>query len=160
MAKTFRIEYQAPGSQSGLTVNATCKDETHTEVVAQSGVMTEDATTGKYYKDFVVDNADWSVQIGDSIGGKAVKHFGKPEFDAHGIEAQIVAISGAIGALNDISSAEVNTEVDTALADYDGPTKAEIDATESNIRGADSDTLKDISDQIDGLDFTAPPMIG
>lgn len=30
--------------------------------------------------------------------------------------------------LNDISTAQVNTEVDTALADYDAPTKAELDS--------------------------------
>ena len=33
-----------------------------------------------------------------------------------------------IAALNDLSAAQVNAEVDTALADYDGPTKAEMDA--------------------------------
>ena len=96
MAKTFRVEYQAPGSQSGLTVNATCKDETHTEVVGQSGALTEDGTTGKYYKDFDVDNADWSVHISDSSGGKCIKHFGKPEFDTHGLEARVVSIEGKV----------------------------------------------------------------
>ncbi len=38
-----------------------------------------------------------------------------------------------IAALNDISPAQVNTEVDTALGDYDAPTKTELDAAESNI---------------------------
>jgi len=42
-------------------------------------------------------------------------------------------------------------QVATALTDYDAPTKAELDTTESNIRGADSDTLKTLSDQIDGI---------
>ena len=37
-------------------------------------------------------------------------------------------IPGLIAALNDLSAAQVNAEMDTALADYDGPTKAEIDA--------------------------------
>jgi hypothetical protein len=41
-----------------------------------------------------------------------------------------------ISALNDISPAEVNAEVDTALSDYDAPTKAELDAAESNIIAA------------------------
>ena len=54
-------------------------------------------------------------------------------------------------ALNAQGKADVNAEVDAALADYDPPTKAELDAAESNIRGADSDTLKTISDQVDGL---------
>jgi len=96
MAKTFRVEYQAPGSKTGLTVNAVCKDETHTEVVAQSGVMVEDAATGKYYKDFVVDNADWTIQISDDAGGKAIKHFSKPEFDTHGIAAVVDGISAQL----------------------------------------------------------------
>ena len=37
-------------------------------------------------------------------------------------------IPGLIAALNDLSAAQVNAEVDTALADYDAPTKAELDA--------------------------------
>lgn len=37
------------------------------------------------------------------------------------------SIPADIAALNDISAAEVNAEVDTALADYDGPTNAEFE---------------------------------
>lgn len=33
----------------------------------------------------------------------------------------------------DLSAGEVNTQVDTALADYDGPTKAELDAAQAAI---------------------------
>lgn len=36
--------------------------------------------------------------------------------------------------LNDISTTQVNTEVDTALADYDAPTKAELDSAQSAIQ--------------------------
>jgi hypothetical protein len=46
---------------------------------------------------------------------------------------------------------EVNAQADQALSDYDPPTKAELDTAESNIRGADSDDLKSISDQVDAL---------
>lgn len=38
-----------------------------------------------------------------------------------------LATSAEIAALNDLSAAEVNAEVDTALADYDAPTKTELD---------------------------------
>ncbi len=38
------------------------------------------------------------------------------------------AVLSAIAALNNLSAAQVNAEVDTALADYDAPTKAELDA--------------------------------
>ncbi len=37
------------------------------------------------------------------------------------------AIIAAIATLNDLSAAQVNAEADTALADYDAPTKAELD---------------------------------
>lgn len=43
-------------------------------------------------------------------------------------ELQTDDIPGLIAALNDLSSAQVNTEVDTALTDYDGPTNAEMEA--------------------------------
>lgn len=38
------------------------------------------------------------------------------------------ATLAAIAALNNLSAAQVNAEVDTALSDYDGPTKAELDS--------------------------------
>ena len=38
------------------------------------------------------------------------------------------AILAAVNALNNLSAAQVNAEVDTALTDYDPPTKAELDA--------------------------------
>jgi hypothetical protein len=47
------------------------------------------------------------------------------------------SISGAkttLDDLNDISAAQVNTEVDTALTDYDPPTKAELDTAQSAIQ--------------------------
>ncbi|MDH3267856.1 MAG: hypothetical protein OEM46_03275, partial [Ignavibacteria bacterium] len=48
-------------------------------------------------------------------------------------ELQTDDIPGLIAALNDLSAADVNTEVDTALVDYDAPTKAELDAAETSI---------------------------
>lgn len=39
--------------------------------------------------------------------------------------------TGLLG-LNDLSAAQVNAEVDTALTDYDAPTKAELDALETH----------------------------
>jgi|DEB0MinimDraft_3_1074331.scaffolds.fasta_scaffold14301_1 hypothetical protein len=38
------------------------------------------------------------------------------------------SIPATLSGLNDLSAAEVNAEVDTALSDYDAPTKAELDA--------------------------------
>lgn len=39
-----------------------------------------------------------------------------------------LATAASITALNDLSAADVNTQVDTALSDYDAPTKAELDS--------------------------------
>ena len=65
--------------------------------------------------------------------------------DIHG------GLSGAVGSLAVQAKADVKAECGAALGDYDPPTKAEMDTAESNIRGADSDTLKTISDEIAGL---------
>lgn len=46
---------------------------------------------------------------------------------------------------------EVKAQADQSLADYDPPTKAELDQAEANIRGVDSDSLKTLSDQIDSV---------
>ncbi len=55
-------------------------------------------------------------------------------------------IPAQVSALNDISPAEVNAEVGTALSDYDAPTKAELDATEAAILAA-INALNDLDQQ-------------
>jgi len=61
------------------------------------------------------------------------------------------AIREAIDGLNDVSAAEVNAECDTALSDYDPPTRAELTAdkdsiiTEINANETKIDALNDIS---------------
>lgn len=45
-----------------------------------------------------------------------------------GLTAADDAVIAAIAALNNLSAAQVNAEADTALADYDGPTNAEMEA--------------------------------
>jgi hypothetical protein len=65
------------------------------------------------------------------------------------------SISGTkttLDTLNDVSAAEVNAEVDTALADYDSPTKAEMDSAFTEIKGATfsaTDTLEGIRNAVD-----------
>ncbi len=56
-----------------------------------------------------------------------------------------------LGGMSTGMKAGVEAEATDALAAYDPPTKAELDAAESNIRGADSDTLETLSDQLDGI---------
>lgn len=156
VSEVIEVTFQASGSTSGLLdVTMEIYDETR----AKDGVnfpdvtMTEIGSTGRYYGVFTPDAVGkWRVMI-DSVTkpGKLVKDY---DVVAHNIES----IGNAVDALNDVSTAAVNAEVDTALADYDAPTKAELDTTESNIRGTDNDTLKDISDQIDGI--ASAPVIG
>jgi len=43
-------------------------------------------------------------------------------------------------------------------SEYDTQLDQNLSATESNIRGADSDTLKSLSDQMDAV--SSPPMVG
>ena len=51
-----------------------------------------------------------------------------------------LATSAEISALNDVSEAQVNAQVDAALADYDAPTKAEMDAGFAALNDFDPDT--------------------
>lgn len=60
-------------------------------------------------------------------------------------------IPALIAALNNLSQAQAQSAAAAALTAYDPPTKTELDTAEGNIRGADSDTLKTISDQVDGV---------
>ena len=60
------------------------------------------------------------------------------------------ALATSIAALNDLSAAAVNAEVDTALADYDAPTKAELDTAKVNIIAE----INDNENKIDNLDTT------
>lgn len=62
-----------------------------------------------------------------------------------------------LDSLNDLSAAQVNAEVDTALADYDAPTKAELDlavaplATSANLAVVDGnvDDIKAVTVKLD-----------
>lgn len=150
------VTYQATKATTGL-IDVTM--EIYDESRAKDGVnfpdvtMTEIGATGRYYGSFTPDaEGVWTVMIDSATkSGKIVKTF---LVVGHNIDS----IGDAIAALNNLSAADVNTEVDTALADYDGPTKAELDAAELAIRGADSDTLETLSDQLD--DVSSPPMVG
>lgn len=68
-------------------------------------------------------------------------------------KAYIRGTADADGGMDTEDKADINAEADQALVDYDPPTHTEMTnelaTTESNIRGSDSDDLKDISDQLD-----------
>ena len=147
------VTYQAVKNTTGL-VDVVMKiyDETR----ALDGVnfpdvtLTEIGATGRYYGSFTPDTEGvWTVTVDCATKPSAVvKTF---NVTAHNIDS----IGDAVAALNNLSAADVNAEVDAALADYDAPTKAELDSAEVAIRGVDNDTLKTLSDQIDGLEGSA-----
>lgn len=157
--EAIRVLYRAiPGSTSA-TLNV--YDETDTQDAVQSGAMTQLGATDRWIKTFTPDaNGNWSVHITDSKGGSVIKDYSVGDYNVDSVGATAASIESKVDALNDVSTSEVNTEVDSALADYDAPTKAELDTTESNIRGTDADDLKSISDQIDGISPSSAPMIG
>lgn len=69
-----------------------------------------------------------------------------------------LATAAQISALNNLSSADVNAACDTALADYDGPTNAEMVAAFTQIKGATwdtTDTLEAIRNRGDAAWATA-----
>ena len=70
----------------------------------------------------------------------------------------VLAKGVGVTGFNDLSAAQVNTEVDTALADYDGPTNTEMVAAFTEIKGvtwATTDTLEAIRDRGDAAWITA-----
>lgn len=60
--------------------------------------------------------------------------------------AVVEDLPGQFDALNDLSAAEVNAEVDAALADYDPPTKAELDA---GLAGLNDPTAAEVATAVD-----------
>jgi len=155
--ESIKVLFKA--TNGSTSVNMDVFDETDTQDVAQSGAMTQLGASNRWIASFTPDaNGDWSILCSDNKGGEVVKHFSVGDYNIQSIGANVQSVETKVDNLNDISVSEVNSEVDTALADYDAPTKAELDISEQNIRGTDGDDLKSLSDQIDGL--SSPPMIG
>ena len=64
---------------------------------------------------------------------------------ADNVEANIGNLDASIADLNDLSAADVNAQVDAALADYDPPTKAELDA---GLAGITAPSASDVADAV------------
>lgn len=97
----------------------------------------------------------WSGLAGAVPDAQAGVNGGLPTVDANNYIAGMPGTKNVLDDLTDITAAQVNAEVDTALSDYDGPTKAEMDtghgllATESKqdiIDGNVDDILVDTQD--------------
>ena len=144
--EAIEVTYQATAAETGLDdVKMDVYDESHA-IDAAKGVaaMTEIGATGRYYGTFTPDaEGKWTVMI-DSVTrpGKVVKKYsvGAHNIDSVGddiatadgkivtVDGKVVAVDGKIDALENVSKAEINVEVDTALADYDAATKEEFEA--------------------------------
>ncbi len=67
------------------------------------------------------------------------------------VSADIAAVQTAVDGQNNLSAAQVNAEVDTALADYDALTKAELDTAQAAIQD-DISNLNDFNPSVDTVE--------
>jgi len=134
----IRVLYRAiPGSTS---VNMDVFDETDTLDSGQSGAMAQFGTSDRWTGVFTPgENGNWSINCTDDKGGSVPKDYSIGDYNIDSVGAGV---------------ATVESKVDLTAK------TTELSAAETNIRGADSDTLKTLSDQIDALPQTSPPMIG
>lgn len=111
------------------------------------GIVSQQFYDSKYETDKL--QVDMRELGGVAQSATDLKDFADTGYDpaTHKVEAAKVADSAT--ALGAQAKLDVNAEADTALADYDPPTKAELDTAEDNIRGGDSDDLQSISVQLD-----------
>lgn len=113
------------------SVNMDVFDETDTLDSGQSGTMVQLGTSNRWVKSFTPDaNGNWSVVCSDDKGGNVPRDYSVGDYNIQSIGAGVASVD------------------------------AKVDASEASIRGADDDTLKTISDQIDVLPQVNPPMIG
>lgn len=132
------VTYQAAGSTPGLIdVTMEIFDETGAKDIPNfpDVVMTEIDSTGRYKGSFTPDvEGKWRVMVDSATKpGKIVRDFDIVGHDVDSVgdavaitdgkvdtvDGKVDTVDGKITALNDISATDVNTEVDTALADYD-----------------------------------------
>lgn len=164
----------------GLTPNIYIYDMSDNSLVINGSVMPEIGVGGYKYNFALYDgskNYYWKIDGGASLPNRerykrgfsglagaipdaqAGVNGGLPTVNASNHIVGMQGIKNTLDSLNDLSAAQVNTEVDTALNDYDGPTKAEQDTAFTEIKGAGFDTgtdsLKSIRDRGDAAWSTA-----
>ena len=95
---------------------------------------------------------DFTAAVGDRIqviANPEVTVATNNDKTGYSVSGTITTLDG----LNNLSAADVNAEVDTALADYDAPTKTEMDTAFTEIKGSTwssgTDTLEAIRDRGD-----------
>lgn len=148
--------------ETGLTITASVYEADGT-LVSGSIACTEASTSGLYIGDMPAASAGvYTVIFSESVNGFAgagkICWDGSAEITLNmidsvvdtidsttlNIETDVANIDTNVSGLNNLSAADVNAEVDTALADYDAPTRAELTSDISTVTAAISG-LNDIS---------------
>ena len=142
------VFYQATNIGTGKTIQMNVYDEGQALDAGKSGTMTEIGSTGRYYKSFTPDVVGfWLIMAYDSVSGKGQV-----------IETYTIVVSDISTVGTDVSAVKAKTEnLPVDPASQSGIETA-IDGAENNIRGADNDDLKVLSEQIDALE--SPAMVG
>ena len=138
------VTYQAVNCATGKTVIMDVYDESHAKDEAKCiAEMSEIGATGRYYATFTPDaEGEWIVIMKNTSdsNGEVVKAFAVA---GHNIDS----VGDAIAALNDLSAAEVNAEVDTAISDAALATAANLETVDTVVDGIQTD----LSNETDGL---------
>lgn len=130
MAQTLPLRVQLLSTQTGLTLTHRVLNLDGTEFAAATTGLAETAVAGEYtlLGGYSAPDAGGYVEIAIQAGAL----LGTAKIDpAAPTVSQIqsgLATAASIAALNNLSAAQVNAEVDAALVDYDAPTFAELDA--------------------------------
>lgn len=129
--EAIKVTYQAAGNTASLTdVTMKIQDETGAldPVNFPDVTMSEGAVQGKYTGLFTPDaEGVWTVTVNSATKpGPMVRQY---DVVGHNVDSvgdavdsvntTVGSIDTAVGNLNDVSTAEVNAEVDQALSDYD-----------------------------------------
>lgn len=167
--ESCQILYQAPNAESGLGgVEAEIylpsgdKDSSFPDVT-----LTERGSTGTYVGEFTPDaQGEWEVIIHKADGdGQVVKRYSVGAYNVHSVGEGVSGINTAVADLDtDVAmldtkvtalpdAAEVNAEVDTALAEYGVSTKADEDAAHTVTDGK----IDALDTKVSSLD--TPPMV-
>ena len=111
-------------------------DATDTNTVGRLQLMVNESGALPVYHEFtVLEEAIYDALFGASADA----------FDANARVKGIAGTTTTLDALNDVSAADVNAQCDAALADYDAPTKAELD---SGFAGLNDPTAAAIADAV------------
>jgi len=142
------VFYQAVSIGTGKTVQLNVYDETYALDAGKSGVMAEIGTTGRYYKAFTPDVVGyWLIMAYESPSGKG------QVIDTYEVVATDISSVGT-----NVDAVRVKTDALPVDPASEADVETAITGAETNVRGADGDDLKVLSDQLDALE--SPAMVG